>query len=102
MFGGNIGAPRFLHFASNFGGGIYNAGTATLVGVTVQNNKAGFGGGGMYLAKGSNTTLIFVTVQNNKLTGGVGVGIYQQNGSSLFTIGLTDNDDPGGEPVQGP
>ncbi len=102
MYGGTIGAPGFLNSATRFGGGIYSAGTVLLVGVTVQNNKAGFGGGGMYLAQGSNTTLISVIVQNNKLNGGAGVGIYEQNGSNQTIIGLTDNDDPGGKPVQGP
>jgi predicted outer membrane repeat protein len=108
MFGGTIGAPGLGNRATNAGGGIYNYGddngngTVTLVGVTVQNNKAGFGGGGMYLAQGSATTLLSVTVQNNKLNGGAGVGIYQQNGSNLIDIGLSDTDDPNGKPVKGP
>lgn len=95
--------------SANTGGGLYNGNGGTVelsngVSVSSQNTAANFGGG-IYIAAGSTMTpLDNVTVQNNKLTanGGKGVGIYWQNGSDNLTYtDLTDNDDPGGVPVQG-
>jgi predicted outer membrane repeat protein len=95
--------------AESNGGGIYNAdgGKLTLQnGVIIgTNNSASFQGGGLYLAIGSVTTFSGCTVKGNQAS--VGVGVYQEtDAQGTATVnyrgaGLTDNDDPGGKPVQG-
>jgi hypothetical protein len=88
--------------AINQGGGLYNFGTANLDINTVSDNQANQGGG-IYLASGSTTDLNGTTVQDNILTGSnpAGKGIYEQYGANLTQSGLTDSDDPGGQPYQG-
>jgi fibronectin-binding autotransporter adhesin len=90
------------------GGGIYNlAGNLTLKGVYVGPDNAANQGGGMYLATNSQTTfagLTNTTVSGNSASAG-GVGIYEQGNARVFPLNLktlSDNDDPGGNPVQGP
>jgi hypothetical protein len=74
---------------------------------TTQNigpGNSAINGGGMYLGKASATTFNGVTVDSNKLSGnmGKGKGIAYENGAAMngLPAGLTDNDDPGGNPVQ--
>jgi parallel beta-helix repeat protein len=67
-----------------FGGGIYNAGIATITGCTISGNTAEYGGGGIY--NGGTVTIIGSTISGNsaKYDGG---GIY--NGGTATITGST-------------
>jgi hypothetical protein len=91
----------------NSGGGIYNlSGSLTLKGgVTIGSGNTGLDGGGMYLGKSSTTNFNSVTVSGNNAE--IGVGIYEQQGATVNPNppkppNLIDDDDSGGEHVQGP
>ncbi len=67
----------------NTGGGIYNAGTLTLINSTVSDNYAGYEGGGIYIRDGA------LTVTNSALSGNYagndGGGIYNFSGTLTIT-----------------
>ncbi len=88
------------------GGGVFNSAKGTLTlnyKITIDSNNTNWQGGGMYLDANSLTTFNGATVSGNT-AGNAGNGIYQQNGAKVLPNppNLTDNDDPGGKPVQGP
>ncbi len=68
---------------ANNGGGMYNAGTATLTNVTFSGNLADFGGG-MY-NNSSSPTLTNVTFSGNSATSGGGGGMYNDNSNPTLT-----------------
>jgi hypothetical protein len=93
--------------AAASGGGFYNFiyGVATLNNTTFENNAASVKGGAMYIAQSSWTSFGNTLVQGNTLAPGgtAGPGVCYSFGANFPTQfqGLTDNDDPGGIPVQG-
>jgi hypothetical protein len=103
------GGSMLTNYGGIAGGGLYvAAGSLTLTaGVTIgpNNQAAGNGGagdgGGVFLASKSTATFDGCTVSGNQASA-QGVGVYEQNGATVNIISLTDNDDPGGKPVQGP
>ncbi len=74
------------------GGGVWNAGTITLTGVTLSGNTATTGGGGgLYAKSGSKTTLTNCTVIDN-LAGNQGGGLFNNGGTAKLTNStLSDN-----------
>jgi hypothetical protein len=101
MSGGSISA-NYVIAATGFGGGLYNAGGATLFSVTVDNGNEANRGAGMYLANGSDTSLTSVTIEGNDFIGnnGQGLGIYVQgNGQLIIGEGVSDVDDAPNGPV---
>jgi parallel beta-helix repeat protein len=88
------------------GGGVYNRGNLTLQnGTQVENNTAYDQGGGLFLQLNSSTTLDIVTVSGNKAQGqGGGTtianGVGYNTPNTMNITDLTDNDDPGGNPVK--
>jgi hypothetical protein len=89
------------------GGGIYNsAGTLTLKGgVTIGPSNSANNGGGLYLLGTSTTNFDGCTVSGNKLNNpmtGKGVGVAFENNATMngLPVGLTDKDDPRGNPVK--
>ena len=67
----------------DYGGGLFNRGTAMLTNCTVSGNSAGFGGGGVatgsYYNRGATTTLINCTVSGN-----FGGGLFTYFGTSTL------------------
>jgi hypothetical protein len=78
MLGGQIS----LNVAARDGAGLYNAGVATLNGVTISGNSAGKDGGGLY--NSGMATLIGCTVTGN--TAASGGGIYNVRKGTLIGI----------------
>ena len=86
-----------------FGGGISNAGTASIYGSTISGNYAGtdssdngFGGG---IANTGTMTILNSTVDSNSTKNGVGGGVYANSGSITITSStIADNvaDEKGG------
>lgn len=79
------------------GGGMFNAGTCTMDGVTLQNNKAKSEGGGIYSNK--ELTLKNTTVTGNEATtsGGAiqiatGSSVFNMSGSTVITVDPSKND----------
>jgi CSLREA domain-containing protein len=71
------------------GGGLYNAGSAGLINVTVAYNGADAAGGG--IANGGNLDLHYVTLADNLASNGG--GLYNNAGSAtLFTTIVANND----------
>src|SRR5205823_279274 len=68
---------------SGFGGGIYNAGTATLNRVTVSGNAAGGGGG---LGSDFDITLTNVTISGNTASSGAAL---MHNGGQATLVNVT-------------
>jgi hypothetical protein len=86
------------------GGGLANLGVSTLSqNVQVKGNSANQGGG-LFLGSKSTTTFNTVTVSGNNLIGNnpkaKGVGFALGAVMKGLPAGLTDKDDPGGNPVQ--
>jgi hypothetical protein len=105
MHGGNLGIPQLGNTAGGLGGGFHmEDGQATLdLGLYVSANQA-TRGGGLYL-NGGTTTFGNVTVSGNKATSGLGNGVNQNIFATVDQepgTTLTDPDDPGGKPRQGP
>jgi CSLREA domain-containing protein len=67
--------------AGHFGGGLYNAGTATLINVTLSGNSAGVGGG-LYNNITATTHLTNVTFSGNSASSGQGLS----TGSGVVTL----------------
>lgn len=84
------------------GGGLFNAGTATLQGATQVESNSANQGGGIYLMTNSSTTFNNVTVSGNQLNGDnpIAKGVGYVNPCTMDIISLTDNDDPMGDPVK--
>jgi len=75
----------------NDGGGIYNAGTATLTNVTLSGNWAeGGGGGGIYNSNAGTATLIDVTLSGN-LAFTEGGGLYNAGTATLTNATVSDS-----------
>jgi hypothetical protein len=69
------------------GGGILNTGTATLTNVTLSGNSAGTGGG---LANAGTATLTNVTLSGNN-SAGFGGGVYDAGTATLSNVTLSGN-----------
>ena len=79
------------------GGGMFNAGTCTMDGVTLQNNKAKSEGGGIYSNK--ELTLKNTTVTGNEATTSGGAiqiatadAVFNMSGSTVITVDASKND----------
>ena len=79
------------------GGGMFNAGTCTMDGVTLQNNKAKSEGGGIYSNK--ELTLKNTTVTGNEATASGGAiqiatadSVFNMSGSTVITVDPSKND----------
>ena len=79
------------------GGGMFNAGTCTMDGVTLQNNKAKSEGGGIYSNK--ELTLKNTTVTGNEATASGGAiqiatadAVFNMSGSTVITVDASKND----------
>ncbi len=78
----------FSHNSALTGGGLYNAGTATLTNVTFSHNSALTGGGGLYNA--GTATLTGVTFSGNSADGGGG-GLYNAGTATLTGVTFSHN-----------
>jgi hypothetical protein len=70
------------NIAARYGGGIGNAGTATLNGITLSNNQAGIGGGG--ITAGGDLTMVDSEVSGNVALSGNGGGVHNPGGSAML------------------
>ena len=89
----------FTRNSGSDGGGIYNLGTATVIGGTFTSNQAGDDGGGIF-NEGGTATVIGSTFTNNT-AGDSGGGIFNEGGmltvrGSTFTSNSADPDSGGG------
>jgi hypothetical protein len=84
---------------SFLGGGLYNAGKATLVDVTLSGNSAGEGGG---LASAGTLTMTGCTISGNSAGAGGGLLAYMGGDITLLNCTVSGNFAiPGGNPIAG-
>jgi hypothetical protein len=79
---------------AEYGGGIYNLGSATVVGVRVSSNEAELGGGGVYSGPGSELFLDGVTVDANSASGlseAAGGGLYLEDSTAFIANSLIES-----------
>jgi hypothetical protein len=81
-------------FANN-GGAIINAGTLTLIGVTVRDSEAAFFAGGIFNPGGATLTLGNGTrIEFNKAVGGSGGGIFNFGSATIAPGAVVTNNTP--------
>ena len=84
---------------TQFGGGLYNAGKATLQGVTIAGNSAALGGGG--LISSGTLAMIGCTVSANSAGSGGGLLAYRGGDITLSNCTISGNSAASGSPASG-
>ncbi len=80
--------------ATGFGGGLYNAGKATLTDVTISGNTAFVGGGG--LINTGTLAMVGCTISGNSAGGGGGLMAYRGGNITLTNCTISGNSAAGG------
>ncbi len=80
--------------AADYGGGLHNQGSATLIDVRVASNQASQAGGGIYSGPGSELNLDGVTIEDNSTSGpseAAGGGLYLDKGTAFIESSVVEN-----------
>ena len=88
-----MSGSTFTSNSADYGGGLANFGTATVIGSTFTNNTASVDGGGIY-AVDATLTIDHSTISGNSAT--TGGGLYVSGGSQAEIDFSTINDPNGG------
>jgi hypothetical protein len=81
---------------NGYGGAIFNAGDLTLQAVSIENNHASLGAGGVYVGSSATLTMENSTVAENEVGGGGygGGAIYLHGTANILNSTLSNNDAP--------